>query len=59
MIPTYDEDEIRAAIAVLFVNGQGRQAKRLQLLDDEDRDLGGWLLKYAQDAVVQVLENNR
>lgn len=39
----------------LFVNGFGERAERLQLRGVDERDLGGWCRKAAEDQIIAAL----
>lgn len=49
------QEVVAAAVESLFVSGVGKRASRLALLDDDNRDLGGWGLEPASQHVLKLL----
>jgi hypothetical protein len=45
--------------ALLFTTGNGQKAKRLVLIDEDGRDLGGWGERPVADLIEDVLTGRR
>lgn len=46
-------EQIDAILDCLFTNGAGQRASRLVLVDEDNKDLGGWCREAVRSAITQ------